>query len=171
VPYTAIDLGIFENDQRANSWRSSTFYSAFTAVSSDDSGSANETARLSAANLHTSISEIQSLFVSVSQFTAGGVNTTNTDIHKAALIAREIASQFGVNEANLKLISPAPGERIIIGTEYHDCYTRDKNAGKHCTVDLVKRPGLQKVGRKPDGTIDANATRTLLPCEVFVRQS
>jgi len=63
---------------------------------------------------------------------------------------------------------PKRGQQIQIGDEYHDCYNGASDRGALCTVDLVRLPGLQKVG---NGREDSQSVMTIVPCEVFVEAS
>jgi hypothetical protein len=111
------------------------------------------------------VSAISNVFTSVSKYSSYSCFVEKDDIREAALIAREIAMQFGVNPANLQLLRPEQGEEVEIGTEFHDCYDGDTHAGRRYIVDLVTLPGLQKIG---DGRSDRTSVRTIVPCDVFV---
>jgi hypothetical protein len=158
------ELQIFSTDQVANGWRSATFQSAFPIVSSDDPVSNNETASLSYSNLDSAISSISSLFNCVSEISSKPITTPASEIRQAVLVAREIALQFGVHPANLRLVFPAHGECVKIGPEFHDCFNGNMDMGAMYTVDLVTFPGLQKVG---DGRMDMESVIEIVPCEIF----
>lgn len=88
-------------------------------------------------------------------------------IRQMANLAREIALQFGVHAAQLRLSVPARGEQVQIGEEFHDCEDGDCNRGSICAVDLVIVPGLQKIG---DGRSDMTSRRIIVPCEIYPDQ-
>jgi hypothetical protein len=85
-------------------------------------------------------------------------------IPQIANLAREIALQFGVQTAQLRLSVPTYGEEIQIGEEFHDCEDGDRYRGSVCAVDLVIVPGLQKIG---DGQSDMTSNRIIVPCEIY----
>ena len=60
--------------------------------------------------------------------------------------AFELALQFGVQLAQLKVCSPQLGELIKIGEHFHDCEDGDLKKGVEYFVHLVASPGLQKIG-------------------------
>jgi hypothetical protein len=90
------------------------------------------------------------------------------EIHEMAKLGRDIALQFGIHPAQLRLLVPSHGEQIEIGESFHDCRDGDSNTGSIYVVDLVTAPGLQKIG---DGRSDLNSSRTLAPCEIFADQA
>jgi hypothetical protein len=79
-------------------------------------------------------------------------------------LVKDVALQFGLHSAHLRLLYPDHGEEIRIGEEYHDCVDDDMSTGETFSVDLVTLPGLQRVG---DGRSDVQAKRTLIACDVY----
>jgi hypothetical protein len=89
------------------------------------------------------------------------------DIQKMVQLGREIALQFGIHPAQLRLLVPSRGEQIQIGESYHDCEDGDAYKGSVYGVQLVTAPGLQMIG---DGRSDMSSSRTMVPCEIYPDQ-
>ena len=90
------------------------------------------------------------------------------EIRQMTNLACEIALQFGVHSAQLRLSAPNRGEQVQIGEEFHDCEDGDSHKGSVYGVDLVIVPGLQKIG---DGRSDMSSKWTIVPCEFYPDQS
>ena len=163
VPSTAEDLKIFRTSEAGNKWRSATFQSAFSTIVAA-TPSNHSTAGVSYKNLESAIQRMSRVFSAVSQFSSRPCPTSESEIREIAKLAREVALQFGVHPAYLKVVMPQHGQRVQIGDEYHDCYDGAENRGEMYTVDLVKSAGLQKVG---NGRGESQAVRTIVPCEIF----
>ena len=82
--------------------------------------------------------------------------------------AFELALQFGVQLAQLKVCSPQLGELIKIGEHFHDCEDGDLKKGVEYFVHLVVSPGLQKIG---DGKSVKAAKKSIVPCEVYPQEA
>jgi hypothetical protein len=122
-------------------------------------------AKLNAENVHQTIDRIMVVLSEVSSLSNSSVRSEVVDqIIQMTDLAREIALQFGVHSAQLRLSIPNRGEEIQIGEEFHDCEDGDCNRGSTCTVDLVVVPGLQKIG---DGRFDMSSKRIIVPCEIY----
>lgn len=162
---TGEDFSIFRTSHVANSWRSMTFESAFSVITSGNSSHAiNATAQLSSANLDVAISRIASLFNSISQYSTFKSPPSPDEMRDTAKLAREIAFQFGVNPAHLRLLIPERGQVVQIGAQYND-YKNATDAGTLVKVDLVTLPGLQKLGH--DSTGQVSGVMTIVPCKIF----
>jgi len=158
---------IFRTNKAANEWRSATFQSAISVVTRDENSklSENSIANLSDSNVEQVIRLINAMFVQITGASNGSLQVEVEDeIRQAIKLAREIAFQFGIHPAHLRLLRPAHGESVEIGKEYQDCCDGDYNKGKIYTVDLVTVPGLQKIG---DGRSDMSSTLTIVPCEIY----
>jgi hypothetical protein len=163
VPSTAEDLKIFRTSEAGNKWRSATFQSAFSTIVAA-TPSNHSTAGVSYKNLESAIQRMSRVFSAILQFSSLPCPTSESEIREIATLAREVALQFGVHPAYLKVVMPQHGQRVEIGEEYHDCYDGAENRGEMYTVDLVKSAGLQKVG---NGRGESRAVRTIVPCEIF----
>jgi hypothetical protein len=163
VPSAAEDLSIFLTSEEGNRWRSATFQSAFSTITSS-APSEHSTAGASYRNLESAVQRISHVFSVVTQLSSRPCPTSEAEIREIAKLAREIALQFGVHPAHLRLVMPEHGQRVRIGDEYHDCYDGAENRGALCTVDLMKSAGLQKVG---NGRGQSQAVTTIVPCEIF----
>ena len=164
---SAQDLMIFSINKAANEWRSATFQSAVSVITGDESSamSNNLTANLSASNVEHVANLITVIFVQVISVSNGSLRAeTEEEIRHLTFLAREIAVQFGVHPAYLRLVVPARGESVEIGKDYHDCYDGDYYKGEIRKVDLVTTPGLQKIG---DGRSDMTSKWTIVPCEIY----
>ncbi|KAH0537285.1 hypothetical protein FGG08_005910 [Glutinoglossum americanum] len=161
-------FAIFHQDKLANNWRSATFQCIIVALTSTDGRNpAPDTplAKLSAKNVNQTISRIMGVLSEVSKLSNSMVGREIEDeIHQMANLSLEIALQFGVHSAQLRLSAPSRGEQIMIGEEFHDCEDGDSSKGSAYVVDLVIVPGLQKVG---DGRSDMTSKRTIVPCEIY----
>lgn len=125
-------------------------------------------ARLSADNVNQAVDRIMSVFSEVSSLSNNSVRNEVVDqIREMATLAREIALQFGVHPAQLRLLVPSRGDQIQIGEEFQDCEDGDYNRGSICAVDLVIVPGLQKIG---DGRSDMRSKRIIVPCDIYPDQ-
>jgi hypothetical protein len=111
------------------------------------------------------VQRISRIFSVISQYSSHSIPGSEAEIRDIAKLAREIALQFGVHPAYLRVVMPQPGQRVRIGDEYHDCYERAKNRGTVYAVDLVKSLGLQKIG---NGRGESQAVTTFVPCQIFV---
>lgn len=107
------------------------------------------------------------MFSTASPYWAQPFQTSQADIREIAKLAREIALQFGVHPAYLRVVMPQRGQRVRIGEEYHDCYDGAANRGATYTVDLVRSLGLQKVG---NGRGESQAVTTIVPCAIFAQE-
>lgn len=86
------------------------------------------------------------------------------ETHKMANLAHEIALQFGVHTAQLRLSAPLHGAQVQIGEEFHDCEDGDFSRGTLCLVDLVTFPGLERIG---DGRSNMSSKQIITPCEIY----
>jgi len=158
---------IFSTNKTANEWRSATFQSAVSVIVGDESSamSDNSASNLSSLNVEEVADLIMSIFIEVISVTNGSLRPeVENEILQITHLAREIALQFGVHPAYLRLVVPARGKSVEIGKDYHDCYDGDYYRGQIRKVDLVTSPGLQKVG---DGRSDTTSTWTIVPCEIY----
>jgi len=120
---------------------------------------------LNADNIHQTVDRIMAILTEISRLSNNTVRREVEDqIRQFVNIAREIALQFGIQTAQLRLLVPNRGEEIQIGEEFHDCEDGDCYRGSACTVDLVIVPGLQKIG---DGRSDMSSKGTIVPCEIY----
>lgn len=122
-------------------------------------------AKLSADNVQQTVNRIMSVLSEVSELSGRPVRSDVEDeIHKMANLAEEIALQFGVHAAQLRLSVPHRGAQIQIGKEFHDCEDGDFHGGTICLVDLVTSPGLERIG---DGRSDMSSKQIVTPCEIY----
>jgi hypothetical protein len=158
---------IFCTNKAANEWRSATFQSAVSVITGDESSTIldNLTANISASNVEKVTNLIMAIFTQVIKLTNGSLQAEAEDeIRQATFLAREIALQFGIHPAHLRLVMPARGETIEVGKGYHHCCDGDYYKGRFYKVDLVTAPGLQKIG---DGRSDLTSKWTIVPCEIY----
>lgn len=122
-------------------------------------------AKLDADNFHQTVGRIVAVLSEVSQLSNSLVRSEVEDqIRQLVNLAREVALQFGVQTAQLRLSVPNRGKEIQIGEEFHDCEDGDRYRGSVCAVDLVIVPGLQKIG---DGRSDMSSKQIIVPCEIY----
>jgi hypothetical protein len=155
---------IFKRSRMANSWRAATFQS----IAESLEGGRSSIAKALSENVHEAINHIMAVLIDVST-TAGKPLPGDAEIHVRKIVdeAKELALQFGIHSAHLKLLYPAYGDGVRISEEYKDCIDGDSSQyGPDCSVDLVTLPGLQRVG---DGRADMQSKRTIVPCEIFPR--
>lgn len=163
-------LAVFQQDRLANNWRSATFQCVNGALmASDGRNKHSQLARFDSDNINRTVDRIMAIFSEVSKLSNSSVRSEAEDeIRHMANLAREIALQFGVHSAQLRLSVPNHGEQVQIGEEFHDCEDGDCHKGSIYGVDLVIVPGLQKIG---DGRSDMSSKRTIVPCEFYPDQS
>lgn len=122
-------------------------------------------AKLSADNVQQTVDRIMGVLSEVSRLSNSNVRSDVEDeTHKMANLARNIALQFGVHTAQLRLSVPHRGAQIQIGEEFHDCEDGDFHRGTICLVDLVTFPGLERIG---DGRSDMSSKQIITPCEIY----
>ena len=122
-------------------------------------------AKLSADNVQQTVDRIMGVLSEVSRLSNSLVQGEVLDeIRQMSNLAREIALQFGVHPAQLRLSVPHHGAEIQIGAEFHDCQDADSYRGATYPVDLVVVPGLQKIG---DARSDMSSKRIITPCEIY----
>ncbi|KAF1808249.1 hypothetical protein P152DRAFT_517694 [Eremomyces bilateralis CBS 781.70] len=161
LPCIAEGLKVFHTDQLANGWRSATFQSLYSAIVSPTAS--NATAAQSSANIDAAVKRISQLFTAASQYFSNPSPIQDPEILQAARLARDIAVQFGVHPAHLRLVIPQHTDRVQIGSNYHDYRNGPSDIGSLVTVDLVTLPGLQKVGNGRGGL---QGVLTIVPCEI-----
>lgn len=158
----------FQRDKLANNWRSATFQCISVALrAGNDRGRVPSTpvAKLCADNVKQTIDRITQVLSEVSSLSGGRVaGVVEEDITRTANIALEIALQFGIHPAQLRLLVPNRDEQVMIGEDFHDCENGDGDKGITFPVDLVIMPALQKIG---DGRADTSSKRTIVPCEIY----
>lgn len=122
-------------------------------------------AKLSADNVQKTVDRIIGVLSEVSRLSNSLVPSyVEAEIHKMADLAREIALQFGVHTAQLRLAVPHHGAQIRIGEEFYDCEDGDSERGTVYQVDLVIFPGLERIG---DGRSDMSSKQIITPCEIY----
>lgn len=155
----------------ANNWRSANFRSinaVLTGGGKRNPAPDSPLAKLSADNVQQTVDRILAVLYEVSRLSNSLVRSEVEDeIHKIANIARELALQFGVHKAQLRLSVPHRGTQIQIGDEFHDCEDGDFQRGMICRVDLVTFPGLERIG---DGRSDMKSKQIITPCEIYPNQ-
>ena len=125
-------------------------------------------AKLSAGNVNHTISRLLGFLSDLSGLPSSKVTgEMEEQIHTITKLALEIALQFGINPAQLRLSIPNRGEEVRIGGEYHHCENAALDAGSVCVVDLVILPGLLKIG---DGRSNMTSKRAIVPCEIYPKQ-
>ncbi|KAI9786204.1 MAG: hypothetical protein M1839_007614 [Geoglossum umbratile] len=161
-------FAVFHQDKLANNWRSATFQCINVALTlSDGRKPAPDTllAKLSADNVNQAVNRIMGVLSEVARLSNSTVKSeVEDDIRRMANLSLEIALQFGVHSAKLRLSGASRGEQVVIGEEFHDCEDGDYNKGSPFVVDLVVVPSLQKIG---DGRLDMTSKRTIVPCEIY----
>lgn len=100
----------------------------------------------------------------VSKLSDTPIHDEMEEVQHIAQQARDLAVQFGLQQAQLLLYMPKHGDVIQIGEEVYDCEDGDCDRGAKHSVALVTLPGLQKIG---DGRADIQSKRTLIPCEIY----
>jgi hypothetical protein len=119
----------------------------------------------SANNVNQTVDRIIKVLSEVSSMSNSFIPSEMKDlIRQIANLGLDIALQFGVHTAQLRLLLPNRGERIRIGDEFYDCEDGDCNRGTWYTVDLVAVPGLLKIG---GGRSDMTSERIIVPCEIY----
>src|SRR5271154_7080687 len=138
-------------------------------MASDERNKRSQLARLNSDNINRTVDRTMGILSEVSKLSNSSVRSEVEDeIRQMVNLAREIALQFGVHSAQLRLLIPNRGELVQIGEEFHDCEDGDCHRGSIYGVDLVIVPGLQKIG---DGRSDMSSKRTIVPCEFYPDQS
>jgi hypothetical protein len=138
-------------------------------MASDERNKRSQLARLNSDNITRTVDRIMSLLSEVSKLSNSSIRSEVEDeIRQMTNLAREIALQFGIHSAQLRLSIPNRGEQVQIGEDFHDCIDGDSHRGSIFGVDLVIVPGLQKIG---DGRSDMSSKRTIVPCEFYPDQS
>ncbi|KAF4625146.1 hypothetical protein G7Y89_g13023 [Cudoniella acicularis] len=157
---------IFHHDKTANNWRSATFQCINAALGVNGEGSPapeGPLLKLSANNIDKTVDRVMSILSEVSSMSNSSIQSEMEDsIRQMAILGRDIALQFGVHSAQLRLLFPDRGEQIQIGEEFHDCEDGDCYKGSSYTVDLVTTLGLRKIG---DGRSDMTSKRIIVPCD------
>ena len=165
-------FAIFHHDKVANNWRSATFQcvnAALGAYGDGHAGSESSLAKLSADNVNQTVDRVIRILSEVSSMSNSFPSSETKDhIRQMANLGRDMALQFGLHPAQLRLLFPSRGERIQIGEEFHDCEDGDCNRGVWYKVDLVTTPGLRKIG---GGRSDMNSEKIIVPCEIYPDQS
>ncbi|KAK3386788.1 hypothetical protein B0H63DRAFT_140782 [Podospora didyma] len=167
---------IFKYSALCNKWRSVTFQSlAITSLgdpASSSSGRAPMTgvvARLGEENIQQCIQRINEFLEEVSAISGVPLYADlDDDVSGIVRLCFEVALQFGINQAQLALLTTDPGQSAVIGAEFHDCEDADEHRGMRTRVDLMVAPGLQRVG---DGRIDLAKVRVVVPCEIFTAEA
>ena len=161
-------LAIFRQDKQANKWRSATFQSisvALTASGERNPAPDTPVAKLSANNVNQTVNRIMGVLSEVSKLSNKKVSDEVEDeVREMANLCLEIALQFGIHSAELRLSVPERGEQITIGEEFQDCQDGDRYKGIVHAVDLVIVPGLQKIG---DGRSDMTTKYIVVPCGIY----
>ncbi|MCJ1343006.1 hypothetical protein MMC31_001195 [Peltigera leucophlebia] len=162
------DLAIFRQDNLANKWRSANFQCINVVLSGGGKRNLarhSPLAKLSADNVQKTVDRIIGVLSEVSRLSNSLVPSyVEAEIHKMADLAREIALQFGVHTAQLRLSVPHHGAQIRIGEEFYDCEDGDSERGTVYQVDLVIFPGLERIG---DGRSDMSSKQIITPCEIY----
>jgi hypothetical protein len=143
------------------------FQSAFSFITAT-APSRHSTANASYHNLESAMQRLSLVFSTISPYCSRRYEASEEDIRDTVQLARDIAIQFGVHPAQLRVVMPPHGEQVRIGDQFHDAYDGASNRGALCTVDLVKSAGLQKVG---NGRGESQALSTIVPCEIFTEMS
>lgn len=124
--------------------------------------------KISAENVRQTVGRILSVLNEVAKFSNNSLqNETEREVGLMVNLARDIALQFGINPAQLRVVVPRYGDRVQIGEEYHDCEDGDCSSDSFFTVDLLVVPGLQKIG---DGRSEMISKRVIVPCEIYPTQ-
>lgn len=122
-------------------------------------------AKLSAENMQQTVNRILGVLSEVSKLSNSLIRSDVEDeIQKMVNLAGEIALQFGVHTAQLRLSVPHRGAQIQIGEEFHDCEDGDFYRGTMYCVELVTFPGLERIG---DGRFDMSSKQIVAPCEIY----
>jgi hypothetical protein len=125
-------------------------------------------AALMTENIEQTVARIIGILLEMCRLSGGSPRSDlNVEVRQISHLAQELGIQFGLNSAQLKLLIPQRGDKIQIGADVQDCEDGDCNRGSKYEVDLVTLPGLQRLG---DGRTDGDATRTLVPCEIYPDQ-
>lgn len=125
-------------------------------------------ASLGADSIQQAVNRIMDILSEVSRLSGSVIqHGMEEQIRQIATLARNIALQFGIQTAELRLLVPTRGEEVQIGEEIHDCEDGDRYKGSTCAADLVIVPGLQKIG---DGRSDMSSKRIIVPCEIYTHQ-
>jgi hypothetical protein len=121
--------------------------------------------KLSALHVKQTASRILKALREVSNLCASTIDSdTERDVHQMATAAQEIALQFGIQTAELRLVLPKSGEQVQIGDEYQHYSNGDMEKGRLETIDFVVVPGLQKLTQERSG---ARSTRTIVSCNYY----
>lgn len=162
---------MFSHDTLANKWRSASFQCISIALRAVDGGnSAPESllAKLSTENTNQAVNRIMALLREVCTLSNSLMREEIPgEVNRLATLAREFGLQFGVHNAQLRLLVPNIGQQIQIGNEFRDVIDGDLSRGSSCMVDLVVVPGLQRIG---DGRSDMATKRVIIPCEFYTHE-
>lgn len=156
-------LDIFNYDETANRWRSVTFQTLAASVEAGERSSTG-IVRLGYHNVahvaEQTMSMLSTIVGSSPQF-----GELKRQIHEAASLAFEVALQFGINPAQLVLLSAGRNETVTIDKKqgFIDCED-EKETGDVVRVALAVTPGLLRIG---DGRSETTQRHTIWPCEVF----
>ncbi|MCJ1312953.1 hypothetical protein MMC25_006629 [Agyrium rufum] len=152
------EFRIFYESKLANKWRSATFSCVREALQQSD------TEEVATDNVDRAVSRIEDLWTEIAQLsgqtTPAGIKT---EIRSMVQLARDMAVQFGVHPAQLRLFSANPGDQVELGQDYRHYQNGDRDAGSLVIVDLVLVPGLQRIG---DGFRSMDTKWTIEPCEI-----
>jgi hypothetical protein len=116
-------------------------------------------------NVNQTVNRIIGVLSEVSKMSGAEVSDEMEDrVREITDLCFNIALQFGIHTAQLRLSIPDRGEQITIGEEFHDCQNGELDKGAVYAVDLVVVPGLQKIG---DGRSDMTKKHIIVPCEIY----
>ncbi|KAK3311886.1 hypothetical protein B0H66DRAFT_571190 [Apodospora peruviana] len=176
-PQAEETFAIFRKSPLSNKWRSVTFQClAIASLGGTDpatnwggvnvgSPGAGVMTRLGQENVESCIRDMSSFLADLSALSHVPLySELQDDIRNMVQLSFEIALQFGVNQANLNLLTTIAGETVVIGNDFHDCEDAEANRGTRTRVDFMVSPGLQRIG---DGRQEMARKNTVVPCEIF----
>ncbi|KAK3386606.1 hypothetical protein B0H63DRAFT_468077 [Podospora didyma] len=161
---------LFRTDKEANKWRAATFQSIMMAVvpkgQKKGAAASGEMVRPYTSNRKRVHDEISAILNAVCS--NGATEELDKKVNDIIRLASELALEFGSQRAQLGLEMPGRGTDIQLGPDFEDYEDGGGTKGSLETVDLTVSPRLFRVG---DGRSDLKTRKTIVPGEIYPRQS